>query len=215
MKQKKIVIAGLVAGLVAGGGAGLVLTSGGFAGASAALPSAVVVDDTDTSDRAAELGARLAEVLQPLVADGTLTQEQLDTVVETLMENAPERDGRGGRGGHGGRGDHDGPRGGRGGHGLEAAATALGLTADELRVELRDGATLADIAADEGVAVQTVIDAMVAELETHLDEHVASGELTQEEADAKLAKATEKITDLVNNGRPDRGGEPAPADPSA
>ncbi len=215
MKQKKIVIAGLVAGLVAGGGAGLVLTSGGFAGASAALPSAVVVDDTDTSDRAAERGARLAEVLQPLVADGTLTQEQLDTVVETLMENAPERDGRGGRGGHGGRGDHDGPRGGRGGHGLEAAATALGLTADELRVELRDGATLADIAADEGVAVQTVIDAMVAELETHLDEHVASGELTQEEADAKLAKATEKITDLVNNGRPDRGGEPAPADPSA
>ncbi len=215
MKQKKIVIAGLVAGLVAGGGAGLVLTSGGFAGASAALPSAVVVDDTDTSDRAAERGARLAEVLQPLVADGTLTQEQLDTVVETLMENAPERDGRGGRGGHGGRGDHDGPRGGRGGHGLEAAATALGLTADELRVELRDGATLADIAADEGVAVQTVIDAMVAELETHLDEHVASGELTQEEADAKLAKATEKITDLVNNGRPARGGEPAPADPSA
>lgn len=215
MKQKKIVIAGLVAGLVAGGGAGLVLTSGGFAGASAALPSAVVVDDTDTSDRAAERGARLAEVLQPLVADGTLTQEQLDTVVETLMENAPERDGRGGRGGHGGPGDHDGPRGGRGGHGLEAAATALGLTADELRVELRDGATLADIAADEGVAVQTVIDAMVAELETHLDEHVASGELTQEEADAKLAKATEKITDLVNNGRPDRGGEPAPADPSA
>ena len=215
MKQKKIVIAGLVAGLVAGGGAGLVLTSGGFAGASAALPSAVVVDDTDTSDRAAERGARLAEVLQPLVADGTLTQEQLDTVVETLMENAPERDGRGGRGGHGGRGDHDGPRGGRGGHGLEAAATALGLTADELRVELREGATLAEIAADEGVAVQTVIDAMVAELETHLDEHVASGELTQEEADAKLAKATEKITDLVNNGRPDRGGEPAPADPSA
>jgi hypothetical protein len=212
MKQKKIVIAGLVAGLVAGGGAGLVLTSGGFAGASAALPSAVVVDDADTGDRAAERGARLAEVLQPLVADGTLTQEQLDTVVETLMANAPERDGRGGRGGHG---DHDGPRGGRGGHGLEAAATALGITADELRVALREGATLAEIAADEGVAVQTVIDAMVAELETRLDERVAAGDLTQEEADAKLAKATEKITDLVNNGRPDRGGEPAPADPSA
>lgn len=208
MKQKKIVIAGLVAGLVAGGGAGLVLTSGGFAGASAALPSAVVVD-ADTGDRAMERGARLAEVLQPLVADGTLTQEQLDKVVETLMANAPERDGRGGRGGH------DGPRGGRGGHGLDAAATALGLSADELRTELRDGSTLAEVAAEQGVAVQAVIDAMVAELEAHLDEHVANGKLTQEEADAKLAKATEKITDLVNNGRPSRGGEPAPADPAA
>lgn len=211
MKQKKIVIAGLVAGLVAGGGAGLVLTSGGFAGASAALPSAVVVDDADTGDRAMERGARLAEVLQPLVADGTLTQEQLDKVVETLIANAPDRGGRDG----GGRGGHDGPRGGRGGHGLDAAATALGLSAGELRTELRDGSTLAEVATEQGVAVQAVIDAMVAELEAHLDEHVANGKLTQEEADAKLAKATEKITDLVNNGRPSRGGEPAPADPAA
>ena len=109
MKQKKIVIAGLVAGLVAGGGAGLVLTSGGFAGASSALPAAVVVDD-DGTGRDAERGARLAEVLQPLVADGTLTQEQLDTVVETLVASAPGRDGRGG-GPDGGHGD----RGGRGG----------------------------------------------------------------------------------------------------
>lgn len=213
MKQKKIVTAGLVAGLLAGGGAGLVLTSGGFAGASSALPSAVVVAEGD-ADREMERGARLAEALQPLVADGTITQDQLDKVVETLVANGPGRDGRGG---HGGRGDHDGPRGGRGErgrHGLDAAATALGLSPVELGAELRDGATLAEVAAEQGVAVQTVIDAMVAELRAHLDEHVANGDLTQDEADAKLATATERITDLVNNGRPDRDG-PAPADPAA
>lgn len=214
MKQKKFVTAGLVAGLIAGGGAGLVLTSGGFAGASSTgLPSAVVVDDTETPDAGIDgRGARLAEVLQPLVTDGTLTQAQLDAVIETLVANAP------GRGGHDGpRGGHDGPgdrRGGRGGPGLEAAAEALGLTRAELHAELRDGATLAEIAAEQGVSQQTVIDAMVAELKSHLDEHVAAGKLTQEEADAKLAKATTKITDLVNNGRPGRGGD-TPADPGA
>ena len=215
MKQKKLVTAGLVAGLIAGGGAGLVLTSGGFAGASSAgLPSAVVLDDTgdDIGAGVEGRGTRLAEVLAPLVADGTLTQAQLDAVVETLVANAPgRRDHDGPRGGHGGPG---GGRGGRGGPGVEAAAEALGLSMDELRTELRGGATLADIAAEQGVAVQTVIDAMVAELKAHLDERVAEGDLTQEEADAKLAKATTKITDLVNNGRPGRGGD-TPADPAA
>jgi hypothetical protein len=207
MKQKKIIAAGLAAGLLAGGGAGLVLTSGGFAGASAALPSAVVVDDTGSD---ATRGSRLAEVLQPLVADGTLTQDQLEKVIEALVANAPGRDGRGGHDGRDGRGG----RGERGRPGLEAAATALGLSPAELGAELRGGATIADVAAEQGVAVQAVIDAMVAELTAHLDEHVASGDLTRDEADAKLAKATERITDLVNNGRPDRRGS-APADPAA
>jgi hypothetical protein len=204
MKQKKIIAAGLAAGLLAGGGAGLVLTSGGFAGASAALPSAVVVDDTGSD---ATRGSRLAEVLQPLVADGTLTQDQLDKVIEALVANAPGRGGHDGRDGRGGRGE-------RGRPGLEAAATALGLSPAELGAELRGGATIADVAGEQGVAVQAVIDAMVAELSAHLDEHVASGDLTRDEADAKLAKATERITDLVNNGRPGRRGS-APADPAA
>lgn len=210
MKQKQLITAGLVAGLIAGGGAGLVLTSGGFAGASAALPSAVVVDDTVTpgadDSRADEHAARLAEVLQPLVADGTLTQAQLDTVIETLVANAPERGGHHGE--HGGRGGHAGERGergGRGGRGLDAAATALGITVDELHTQLRDGVTIAEVAAAEGVAVQTVIDAMVADLAAHLDAEVAAGEHTREEADAKLAEATAKITDMVNNGRPENG----------
>jgi lipoate-protein ligase A len=53
-----------------------------------------------------------------------------------------------------------------------------------------------------------VIDALVAEFKAHLDEEVASGEHTQEEADQKLAKATERITDMVNNGRPEGGRGP-------
>lgn len=87
--------------------------------------------------------------------------------------------------------------------GLDAAATALGLTADELRTELQAGSTIADVAAAEGVDVQTVIDAMVAEATTRLDEKVAAGDLTQAEADTEAADATTRITESVNNGFPD------------
>ena len=202
--NKKFVIAGLTAGLVAGSGAGLILSQSGFAGASSAPAIVATVGDstgTGTADQGRpDPSTRIAEVLQPLVDNGTLTQAQLDTVVQTLVDNMPQG-GRGGRGDHGGRGEHGG-RGQRGEH-LEAAATALGMTADELRTELKAGKTIAQVAADQGVDVQDVIDALVAEVKEHLDEEVASGEHTQEEADAKLAEATARITDRVNNGKPD------------
>ena len=205
--NKKFAIAGLTAGLVAGSGAGLILSQSGFAGASSAPAIVATVGDSTGTGTAAGQGrpdpsTRIAEVLQPLVDNGTLTQAQLDTVVQTLVDNMP----RGGRGDHGGRGDRGG-RGHRGEH-LEAAATALGMTADDLRTELKAGTTIAQVAADRGVDVQDVIDALVAEAKEHLDEEVASGEHTQAEADAKLAEITARITDRVNNGKPDQ----APAD---
>ena len=107
---------------------------------------------------------------------------------------------------------------GHGGPGLDAAATALGITADELRTDLQGGKTIAQVAADKGVDVQTVIDAMVADAKSHLAAEVASGEHTQAEADQKLADLTQRITDSVNNGRPARGdhgpGDRPPADSS-
>jgi hypothetical protein len=198
--NKKFAIAGLTAGLVAGSGAGLILSQSGFAGASSAPAIVATVGDstgtgTGTAQGRPDPSSRIAEVLQPLVVNGTLTQAQLDTVVQTLVNNMP----RGGRGDHGDRGG----RGERGKH-LEAAATALGMTADELRAELQAGTTIAQVAADQGVDVQDVIDALVAGAKAHLDEEVASGEHTQAEADAKLAEITARITDRVNNGKPDR-----------
>ncbi len=79
------------------------------------------------------------------------------------------------------------------------------MDARELRTALRDGSTIAQVAGERQVEVQTVIDAMVAEVEAHLAEKVESGERTQEQADEMLQRATERITDLVNNGRPERG----------
>ena len=91
--------------------------------------------------------------------------------------------------------------------GLEAAATALDMTVEELRTALADGdKTIAAVAEEQGVDVQTVIDTLVTAAGAHLAEHVTAGDLTQEEADAKLAELTTRITDAVNNGGPIGGG---------
>lgn len=64
-----------------------------------------------------------------------------------------------------------GPMGGRLGHwgqGHEAIAEALGLTVEQLQAQLRDGATLADLAEDKGVALQELRDLAEAEAKANV-----------------------------------------------
>jgi hypothetical protein len=87
---------------------------------------------------------------------------------------------------------------------LDAVSTVLGLTAAELRTQLGAGKTLAQVATTQGVAVQRVIDVIVAQKRAYMAEEVASGELTQAQADAKLVDVTTKVTGMVNTVRPAR-----------
>ena len=195
--RKQLAIVGLGAGLLGGGAAGLAFTGGtGLASAQTETTAPTPADSSTTTDTAPndrpDRSAKLTEALAPLVSDGTLTQAQADKVVETLNAAGPLG------GGHG--------RGGRGGPGLEAAATALGLTADELRTELQDGSTIAEVASEKGVDLTTVTDAMLAEKKERLAEAVASGKITQEDADERLANAPERITAHVNGEIPERRG---------
>jgi polyhydroxyalkanoate synthesis regulator phasin len=192
--NKKMAATGLAVGLLAGTGAGFVLSitgSAGAAGSSAALVAAAEEDstgdtagDTSGTDREAARTERITEILQPLVDDGTLTQAQLDAVVAALVEAGPV-----GGGPHGGRG--------RGFH-LELVTTTLGLTVAEIREAVSNGQTLAQLAEANGSSGQALIDVLVADVKAHLDEKVADGDLTQEEADSKLAEATTRITEFVN-----------------
>ena len=144
----------------------------------------------------AEVKAHVAEE----VAAGEFTQAEADAkladvtskVTEMVNSTRPAR----------GEGDH---RGGREGLGVDAVASVLGMTADELHTELHAGKSLASIAESKGVAVQKVIDVIVAEVKANVAEEVAAGELTQAEADAKLADVTSKVTEMVNSTRPARG----------
>ena len=146
--------------------------------------------DKTIADVAGERGVELQAVIDAVVAAGE--DEHVERV--TAFVNGERPEGGFGRGGHR-HGMHV---------GLEAAATALGMTADELREAMSaDGATLASVAEAQGVDVQVVIDALVAEAREHLDEAVADGHLTQEEADEKAAELEARITEMVNSERPD------------
>jgi hypothetical protein len=79
------------------------------------------------------------------------------------------------------------------------------MTVDELRTAVQGGKTLADVAKEKGVDVSKVVDALVAQLKAHLDEHVASGKNTQAEADQMLADARSRIEAFVNGTAPAGG----------
>ncbi len=216
--KRRGVAIGVAGGLLAGTAAGLMFGVPGLTSAASGdvtVQQAAVVQQTDETDPstdtvdpvdapdAPEVGTRLRETLQPLVDAGTITAEQADAVTAQLVENRPERAQAGeghGRGGH---------RGGPGmfaaGVGSEALTDLLGLDAQELRTQLRDGATLAEIATAQGVEVQAVVDELVAELDERLTNAVENGRIDQAEADQKLVDAEARITDAVNNGRPERG----------
>jgi hypothetical protein len=102
---------------------------------------------------------------------------------------------------------------------LDAAASYLGLTADDLRAELEAGETLADVAQAEDKPVDGLVDALVADERTELDQAVEDGRLTEAQADELLAGAEERMTDLVNgelpgppDGRFGPGGPPPGSD---
>lgn len=181
--NKKLVSISLGAGLAVGSVAGLIAVPA-ISGAQSA-GSSTTTAPANRPDPTVSMG----ETLKPLVDAGTITQAQADAVIAALVADMPAR------------GDH----GGKGGPGLDVAAQALGMSAEELHTALDGGQTLAQVAADKGVSVQVVVDALVASATTHINEEVANGEITQAEADQKLADLTQRVTDRVNNPKPQGG----------
>jgi hypothetical protein len=222
--NKRLAGTGLAIGLLAGAGAGFVLEISGNAGAASgtAVTATAAGDSTDaTTDTTApgdttapatparpDPSTKLQDVLKPLVADGTITQDQADKVVAALVAARPDGgpDGFPG-GGHRGPGGFGGPGGPGGliGQGLDVVATTLGITSDEVRTALEGGQSLADLAVSKGKTAQDVIDAVVAEATTKVNAAVTAGKLTQDQADKLLANLKTGVTDFVN-ATPPAGG---------
>jgi hypothetical protein len=87
---------------------------------------------------------------------------------------------------------------------LDAAAKALGMSQDALINELRGGKTIAQIAKEKSVDVDTVISAMVTSANARIDQAQTNGRLTTEQATAAKAKVKAFISEFVNNGMPQR-----------
>jgi polyhydroxyalkanoate synthesis regulator phasin len=179
----------IAAASIAVGGLGVLgLGAATIAGAQDEAP------DTTAEDEApAEGGGWVQDALDGLVEDGTITQEQADAVAGAPDDAHPA---------HGFGPWHHGF--GLGfGAGPDVLAESLGIDEEALHDALRDGRTIAEVAEEQGVDVQDVVDAIVAAHQERLDEAVADGDLTQEDADELMAGAEERATAFVNGEPPD------------
>jgi hypothetical protein len=67
---------------------------------------------------------------------------------------------------------------------IDTAASAIGVSADDLRSDLRAGQSIADVATAHHVAVQHVVDALVTAAKAKIDAAVKAGKLTPARAAA-------------------------------
>lgn len=142
----------------------------------------------------ADVTAALTDRINTALENGRITQERADEMLSNLPElidsalNGEFRVLRGFRAGL--RGEF-GQRGGLLRNALRldalplinAAADATGLTVREIANQLRSGSTLSEIITANGSTPEAVIAAAVQATQTRLDEAVANGRLTQEQAD--------------------------------
>lgn len=144
-----------------------------------------------------------SDMLDEAVADGRLSEEQ----AEAMRERIESGEGRLGFGLYGGPGMGRGP-GMRGGHvligpgplSMSAIADELGLTTAELREQLTDGATLAEVIEANGATVDEIVAVLVEQAKAKMAEAVADGRITQEQADALLAELPQRLTEQIEAG---------------
>jgi len=131
---------------------------------------------------------RIRRALDNLVSDGTITSAQADAVAEDLASQW--------------RAHRPALR--RFHAGIDTIATAIGISEADLWQNLREGQTIAEVAADNGIEAQTVIDALVAEITERVDAAVEAGNLSDAEATQIKANAVERATAIVNKEWPPR-----------
>jgi hypothetical protein len=135
------------------------------------------------------------QVVDEALAEGWLTEEQAE-MFKWRMEQVP---GFGMRGMGKGFGGFDrgmlGPRDNL----LSLTADELGVSLTDLLTELKDGKSIADVASERGVDVQSIADAYLAQLEENLAQAVEEGKITQNQADWMLEQARERVPEKLNN----------------
>jgi hypothetical protein len=88
---------------------------------------------------------------------------------------------------------------------LSGTATLLGFSsAADLKAALVPGKSIADLATEKGVAVQSVIDLEVTQITKNLDQKLADKKITQAQYDKQKANITKIATNIVNDKQDDK-----------
>ena len=161
----------------------------GIAGAQDVDPDLVEPDaaeetvEEDAGEREGRRGNRgnrglNEDRIAQLIEDGVITEEQADDLdaIRTAVQEARAE----------ARAEKQ-----------QAIADVLGISVEDLQAAKEEGQTLAEIAGDD---VDALVDFFVEQKTEKINEKVAAGELTQEEADEKIAGLEERIESRIENG---------------
>jgi len=190
-KLKLKVGAGVAAAAaVAGGGAALAADRFGSSGDSQAVVNDAAKQlGVTPSALSSALKKALENRIDAAVAAGQLTKAQGDELKQRIESGELPL--------------FFGPRGGPHEHfgELDAAASYLGLTEDQLHTQLESGKSLAQVAKDRGKLVDGLVQAMVDSATKKLDAAVAAGRLTKAQEQQIVSGLKQRITDFVNGVR--------------
>lgn len=85
---------------------------------------------------------------------------------------------------------------------IRQALADAGLTIEEVREQLQNGATLRQILTGAGVDVDVLVSDIVANAQARLDEAVANNRITAEQAAQRLTQIQERLNNLLDKTRP-------------
>ncbi len=177
------------------------------------LVEVIEAGGSSTGEVAAFYVAEVTAQLEQALVDGQITQEQIDRSlskaserIEQLIANFKPRSA-----------DLEGP-GLKAENVIGAIVEVLGSDAEAIIAQVGEGATLAEIIEAGGSSVAAVVDFAVQQMAVQLDEAVAEGKIDQDQADAMLSQAAERIENAITSfgegdGRPNvRGVRTRPVD---
>ncbi|GAB2692818.1 hypothetical protein [Thalassiella azotivora] len=209
-RRTAAVVAGAV-GLTVVAGAAVAAPRAGAGPVGAVIAAATRGADEDAPGGGAGVPEELRESRLAHVAErlGEALAGLVDdgTITQEQADAVAEHLAERGPGGHG-MGGH-----GMGGHGtgilgagLTAAADELGMDVDALRDALREGSTLGEVADAQGVDRDDLVDGLVARATERVADLVRDGRLTRGQADELLADLPDRVTALLDAEAPAAGG---------
>jgi transposase-like protein len=87
--------------------------------------------------------------------------------------------------------------------GAKTVSTTIGISTDELKQDLKNGQSIAEIATAHNVDPQTVATALVNQVDARIDKAVADGQLTQTRADTLKGRVPTVVNRIINHHKGD------------
>lgn len=161
-----------------------------------------------TRDQLGEaMKAARIDTINKAVADGKLDQERANRMIQAIQsgQRGPGQGQQNQPGQNNQRGQRPGPgqRPGQGQQnpgmaGWQQVASILGMSPQDLTAELRSGKSLAQVAEAKGISRETLKAKLLEQRKAQLDQAVASGRLTADQAKARMDQMTANIDRMLD-----------------